>query len=202
MVFNYTQLGFQLGARYKFLPKTALVLDSDFLIPTYQSGGGEMLLHASAGLSGLISQKIAVVAKLGWGHSFVTPSARTLIAQAELSYLASQTASVKLGYLRTLQPVANFNVFRDDRGYLEARALMGGRLTLRGYGAFDLITYEGGASAGTSDTNLRIDLGPEYQFTPWFIGGAGYVLSVRGTGRTNAIPYTRHEGYVRLTLTY
>lgn len=195
--FNYTQLGFALNGRYKFLPKTALVLDADFLMPTYAAGGTQMLLVASAGLSGLLSPKFSVIAKAGWGHSFTSP-AKTIIAHVELAYLASQTATVKLGYLRTLQPIAVFNTFQDDRGYLEGRALLGGRLTLRGYGAFDLISYTG--AAGGADTNVRLDLGPEYQFTRWLVGAAGYVLSIRTSPVSG--DYNRHEGYVRLTLTY
>ncbi|MBX5484369.1 MAG: hypothetical protein IRZ16_21310, partial [Myxococcaceae bacterium] len=78
--------------------------------------------------------------------------------------------------------------------------LLGGRLTLHGYTGFDLLSYyqEGRAQ----DQNYTLDLGPEYQFTPWLVGAGGYVLSYRASGLGAIASYTRHEGYVRLTLQY
>lgn len=193
--FNYTELGFQLNGRYRFLPKTALVVDADFAMPTFRTGT-ELLLNASAGISGLLSQKVAVVAKAGWGHAFTTEDS-TFVGHLELAYLASQTATAKIGYMRTLQPVANLRTFRDDRVYTEARALLGGRLTLHAYGGLDFIDYAGDAGV---DTNVRLDLGPEFQFTRWLMGAAGYVLTLRSS--TVTVPYTRHEAYARFTLAY
>lgn len=199
--FNYGNLDVSLDGRYKFLPKTALVLDADFQLPQYTSGGAQ-LLTAMAGLSGLISTKVAVVAKVGWGYNFLTSTAQasTVIGHLEVAYLPSETASVRVGYLRNLQPVAIYSIYGDDRGYVEARALFGGKLTLRGYAAFDLLSFYG--TGGGADSNVTVDVGPEYQFKPWLIGGAGYVLTVRTSARANQLNFARNEGYARLTLTY
>lgn len=197
--FNYTSFGFSLNGRYKFLPKTALVLDASFQLPQFSSGSA-MLLNATAGISGLISPRVALVAKAGWAHNFTETTAQTVVGHVELNYIASQTASVKVGYLRNLNPIAIYSVYGDDRGYLDGRALFGGRFTLRGYAAFDYLTYY---QAGRNpDTNFTLDVGPQYQFTPWLVGAGGYVLILHTSGVSTAGSYTRHEGYLRLTLQY
>ncbi len=125
-----------------------------------------------------------------------------MLAQLEASYLMSQTASVKVGYVRTLEPVAALRLFRDDRASLEGQALLGGRLTLRGISSVDFLSFEGEGSR--KDTIFRLDVGPQYQFERWLLGGVGYLLATRTSSDVTAqgINYTRHEGYLRVTVTY
>lgn len=200
---NYSDVGFHLDGRYKFLPKTAFVLDADFNMRSYATGlPGAMLLNATAGLAGLVSPKVAVVAKAGWAHDFGENGARTVVGHLELNYLASETANIKVGYVRTLQPVAVLGFFGDDRGYVEGRALFGGRLTLRGYAGVDFLTFY--TPNNRNDLAVNVNVGPEYQFTPWFSGAAGYALTVRSSNQTTVetLNYARNEGYVRLSLIY
>jgi hypothetical protein len=198
---NYTNLRFDLDGRYKFLPKTALVLDTDFDIRSnVNAASNALLLAASAGVAGLVSPKVAILAKLGWGQDFAASAAQTVIAHAEVSYLASELLTVKGGYLRKLSPVAGAGTFRDDRGYLEGRALMGGRLTLRASASYDVLSFY---LTPRADTVLTVSLLPEYQFRPWLVGGLGYVLG----WRTSTLPlaslnFPRNEAYAKLTLTY
>ena len=108
----------------------------------------------------------------------------------------------KGGYLRTLNPVAAYGLFQDNRGYAEARALLGGKLVLHGYGALDFLSFSS-ATQPRSDTVLSLDVGPEYQFKPWLVGAAGYLLTTRSSSVTGAgLNFTRHEAYLRLTLVY
>ncbi len=201
---NYQNLRFGLDGRWKFLPKTAFTLTGSVDSRTYKNAinPSAALLRASAGLAGLISTKVAAVVRLGWGQDFNTSGARTLIAQLEINYLISDVSNVKVGYLRNLEPVPTFGTFGDDRGYLEARFWFNGKLTFHGYAAFDHLTFD--SNSGRHDTNLTLDLGPEYQFTKWLIGAVGYVLGVRGSDLSSAasVNFTRHEAYVRATFTY
>jgi hypothetical protein len=199
--FDYSNLRASLEARWRFLPKTAVVVDAQFNYRSYSRDGTPeaLLLNTRGGLAGLVSPRIAVTALLGWGQDFGAASGGALLAQIEGTYLLSQTASAKVGYARTLEPVAAFGLFRDDRGYLEAQALLGGRLTVRGMAAFDYVSFQG----PRRDTLIKLDVGPQYQFERWLIGGAGYLLGLRSSTEPGAgINYTRHEGYVRMTVTY
>lgn len=205
---NYHSLKFGLEGRWKFLPKTAVVLDSSFDIRNYFSAGASnapaLLLKASAGLAGLVTTKVALVAKLGWGYDFAGSGANTPVAHVELNYALNETTRLKAGYLRNLEPVPAFGVHGDDRGFVDARALLGGRLTLHGSAAFDYLTfYAAPPRTGRTDMMFSMDLGPEYQFAPWLIGALDYVLAVRGSSQPAASTnFTRHEVYARITLTY
>ncbi|MBI3182553.1 MAG: hypothetical protein HYZ28_10480 [Myxococcales bacterium] len=191
---DYENVGFGLDGRWRFLPKTAVLLGA-----TYDLRGATQLLRASGGLAGLVSPKVSTVLKAGYGHNFTGPGA-TVIGHVEVGYLMSETSTVKLGYVRTLNPLARTGVFGDDRVYLEGRALFGGRLALHGSGAFDWVTYYGNAR---TDQLVSLNLGPEYQFKPWLIGGLTYILTLRNApsgGQGGS--YARNEGLVRITVTY
>ena len=199
--FDYDDLRVGFEGRWRFLPKTAVVADVDLNLRTYSRGGSSnaLLLRGKAGLAGLVTPKIAVTATLGWGQDFQGASGGTLISQVEGTYLVSPTTTVKAGYARALEPVAAFGQFRDDRGYLEGQALLGGRLTLRAITAMDFLRFEG----DRRDTLFKLDVGPQYQFEKWLVGGAGYLLNTRtSTAPGTGINYSRHEGYVRMTVSY
>lgn len=202
--FDYTNLHAGVDASWRFLPKTAVVLDADLDLRNYFEGTSPsaVLLRTTAGLAGLVSPKIAVTAKLGWGVNFGSTGGNTLLAQLEGTYLFSPTMTFKGGYYRTLNPVAAYGLFRDDRGYVEARTLWGGKLVLHGYLAADFLGFYS-ATEPRNDTLVSLDVGPEYQFKPWLVGAAGYLLSTRSSSVVGGgLNYTRHEGYLRLTLVY
>ncbi|QRN94982.1 hypothetical protein JRI60_38705 [Archangium violaceum] len=201
--FDYSNLRASLQGRWRFLPKTAVVVDAQFNYRSYfqERTDPALLLHATAGVAGLVTPKISVTAKAGWGKDFGTAQGSTLLAQLEGTYLMSQTASIKVGYARALEPVATFGLFRDDRGYLEGQALLGGRLTVRGTTSLDFLSF--GNASPRKDTLFRLDVGPHYQFERWLIGGVGYLLAIRESSASGTgINYSRHEGYLRVTVTY
>ena len=112
----------------------------------------------------------------------------------------SEVSNFRVGYLRTLAPVPSFGTYGDDRGYGELHMLLGGKLTLRGYLAFDYLSFY---ARPRNDANFTVDLGPDYQITSWLIASAGYVLSVRAsTQSAQSDNFTRHEVYARFELSY
>jgi hypothetical protein len=140
-----------------------------------------------------------VTLKAGWGQDFGATGSGTPLAQVEGTYLLTQTANFKVGYARSLEPVAALGMFRDDRAYLEGQMLLGGRLTLRGVTSFDYLSFEG----DRRDVVLKVDLGPQYQFQRWLVGGVGYLFEMRASSASGAgINYNRHEGYVRMSVAY
>jgi hypothetical protein len=203
--FDYTNVRAGVDARWRFLPKTAVVLDADLDLRHFlrnTASPNALLLRAMGGLAGLVTPKIAVTAKVGWGHNFGASGGSTLIAQADATYLYSPTMTFKGGYLRTLNPVASYGLFQDNRGSLEARALFGGKLMLHGVISADFLRFYD-PERPRSDVLVTMDVGPDYQFKPWLVGAAGYLLSTRSSSVAGAgLNFTRHEGYVRLTLVY
>ncbi|MFP2911641.1 hypothetical protein ACLESD_42770 [Pyxidicoccus sp. 3LFB2] len=199
--FDYGNLHFGLEGRWRFLPKTAVVMDTGVDLRSYFNDGSPdaTLVRALLGVAGLVSPRIAVTAKAGWGQNLAAQGGGTFLAQLEGTYLFSPTMTFKGGYLRMLEPVAAYGLFTDNRGYAEARALLGGKLVLRAAGAVDFLSFAG----DRTDTLITLDVGPEYQFRPWLSGAAGYTLGSRSSSlEGGGLNYTRHEGYVRLSVTY
>jgi len=210
---NYTNFRAGLDGRWKFLPKTAIVLESNFDARGYANttfNSPALLLRVVGGLQGLLTTKVAVVAKAGWGYDFATPptagtNANTFIGHLELSYLMTEASVFKVGYYRTLEPTPVYQTSRDDRIYGDARLLLSGRLTLRAYGSVDFLGFNGGVDR--FDTALTLDPGAEYQILPWLFAAAGYTLTTRTSSGANASAastdkYTRHEAHVRITAAY
>lgn len=211
---NYSNLNFSLGGKWKFLPKTAAVLDAQFDYRTYfnrqrgtnmtspdpSSNLPGLLLRVMGGLSGLITSRISTLLMVGGGGDFGGSNAKTFLAQAEVAYLG-QDITARGGYLRMLNPVPVFGTFGQDRGYVDVKATLIGRLTLRGSGSFDYLTYY----AGSTRRDYIVTAGAEvaFQFVSFFSAALTYTLSYRGSNEGFAgINYIRHEPALMLTLQY
>jgi hypothetical protein len=209
---NYLNHVFGLSGRWKFLPKTAMTIDSAFLMRRYQnSEGGTPVntLRASAGLAGLVTKHISTIIKLGWGQDFTTSSFSSPVAQAELAYLLSQSGEIKAGYVRTFEPVSggSFVTFGDDRAYLNTRLLLGYRVAVHGALTMDFISYRSATGEGTrSDNGVTADLGADWEFRPWAVVGGGYLYSRRSSDDQYAFvgkgSFSRNEVYFKCQVIY
>lgn len=202
---NYLNLRPALEARWKFLPKTAIVFESSFDARSYPNPAGNPpadLLKATLGISGLLTPRISVVAKVGWGYDFAGTGANTFLAHLEGTYILNEASSFKAGYLRNLEPVPSYGTYGDDRGYIEGRMLINGRLNLRGTAAFDYISFYG--NSNRNDTVFGLELAPEYQIFPWLLASGGYLLTTHYSNLSAAASnnYTRNEAFVRVTFAY
>lgn len=202
-VFNYQNLRAGLAGRYRFLPRTAIILDATYDARSYFAAADNQaaqLLKVQTGLAGLISPRIALLLKAGWAQDFLG-AARTVVGHAELSYFLNERSNIKFGYLRSIEPVPLFGSFGDDRGYVEGNLVFGDRLRVQGYAAFDYLTYYG---APRHDTNVIFTLSPEYAFTRWFKTAVAYTLSVRSSDQATSatLNFTRHEALIRATFQY
>jgi hypothetical protein len=202
---NYHNFRLGLTGRYKFLPKTALLASLDFNTrrhadPVANPNVG--LLRADVGLAGQVTSKISLLAKLGWGQGVTSVNSGTLTGQLEGTYAIGDTASIKGGYIRAMSPVSGFGLLRDDRIYLEGRALFGGRLTLRARVSFDYLSFY--SRSARNDRLVMFDGGPEYAITRWLYAVLGYQLSFRGSDVVSdtSLNYARHEAYLRFTFSY
>ena len=216
---NSNDLNFNVNAKWRFLPKTALAVDLDFGWRAYFNNAAApqaFLLRGLAGLSGLITSKISLVLMAGGGGDFRSTVA-TFIITGEFGWNPVENLRLRLGYIRTLQPVASTGIYGDDRPYLGANLTFFRRLSINVGGSFDWLTFYGAPVAGAlvvnrSDYVVSLDVSPSVIITSWFNIGASYLLSVRGNAYVNTgagaslpagyTPYTRHEGVLRLTFQY
>lgn len=204
---NYNNLNVSLSAKWKFLPKTAVLLNTGFDYRTYfvndQSVNPDArVLRAQVGLLGLVSPHVSVTVLAGYGGNFLT-NLNTFIANADVSYLFAGNSKISLGYVRTLQPVPHFGTFIDDTGKLSAAVgLLGGRLSLGAALTVDYVSFAG--PENRHDLVFGAGAGPSFDVTSWFQVSASYAAALRSSTNTQlaSINYVRHEASLQLTFRY
>lgn len=208
---NYGNLNFGLAGRWKFLPKTAVVLDANFDYRLYFNAAATnlpgMVLRVQTGLIGLISPRFSITLLAGYGGNLaynattMSSGPHTPIGMAEVAYLPTEKTRVALGYTRTIQPVSTLGSFIDDRGYLQARiAVLGGRLMINADVAADYFWY---FNPSRNDLILGAGINPTFAIFSWWDVGAAYRLSVRtSTTNVQSVNYLRHEVTLNLNFHY
>ncbi len=186
--------------RWRFRPRTALIYDAALGFTSYTNSGealsAEGLINsapvrARIGLNGLVSDRFALLAIVGWGATFLDnpagfssqPQYDSVIGQAELKWFLSAgpgvaapsdlglaLSSVALGYTRDFQTSYLGNYYGIDRGYLKFSYFFAGRA---------LVTLEGGVGE------------VEYPNILWGSNIAGVTA---GTLRQSAFNDTRVDG--------
>jgi len=200
---NYTNQAYTRG-RWRFRPRTALLYDATLGFTTYvnptqaQESGlvSSTPVRTRIGLNGLITDRFAVQALVGWGSSFYSnargsvPQYDSVIAQAELKWflaaspgIANATdlglalSSIALGYTRDFQNSYIANFYQLDRGYLRFNYFFAGRFLMTLEGGVAGLEYPrsffftpGQMARAAAFTDVRADatLFDEYRFTDTF----------------------------------
>jgi hypothetical protein len=156
--------------RWKFRPRTALVYDATLRFITYVNDQQAVLqglsnstpVRARIGLNGLITDRFAALALVGWGASFYdtsqlpqTPQYDSVIGQAELKWFIAASpgianalsdvslalSSIAIGYTRDFQNSLVGNYYGSDRGYLRFAYLFADRVLLSLEGGVGAVEY-------------------------------------------------------------
>lgn len=127
---NYLSHDITARVRWRFLPKTAIVFDAGVTPTNYlnaDSGAAwytglfnSTPLRARVGLNGLLTEKIALLALVGYQASFFSQGddVDTVIGQAELRWIISDLANFRVGFQRDVQNSFIGNYVIRNRGYL------------------------------------------------------------------------------------
>lgn len=211
---NYSNVNFGINGRWKFLPKTAIIVDVNadwraYLVST--TAPSKVMFRSQVGIAGLISPRIAVTLLAGYAGDFTNGSIHTVIGTAEFSYTLNELSSIAIGYNRNAIPVAILGSMVDDRGYLRGSlGLLGGRLSLNAQVSADYFTFlNQPTAAGTAPSAARNDFllsfsaGPSFQVVSWFDISAGYTLTFRSSSSNlPSLNFPRHEAMLRLNFHY
>lgn len=206
----------RVDARLSVAAKTALLLD---LAVGYRSYTGDETkvgergladdvgnMSAQVGVTSMVSNKVGVTAKLGYGSQFGLDDAADgtargfggVVGSAEIGWYPTELSSVRLGYGRTFNADPNYDYYADDRVYLESALAFTREFGLRAGLSYDMIefgTAEAGETVdgGTNDL-LRFHIGPEYRFNRWFGAGVSYAFTKRDTeGAQFDNPYYKYD---------
>ncbi len=210
MVFlmNYNNVAFGLNARWKFLPKTAIVLDANLDWRTYFAGAGSTnplstVLRVQGGLAGLISPRISVTLLAGYSGDLANNLIHTVIGTAEFAYTVSELTRLVIGYMRNAVPVPSAGTMLDDKAYLRGGiGFAGGRLVFNAMVAADYLTFF--SPTRRNDFVVSGTVGPTFSVNSIFDIGAAYTLSYRtsSVAALSTVNFLRHEALLRLTFHY
>jgi hypothetical protein len=194
--------------RWKFLPRTAFVYDGSvhFIHYTNSSALNDSTpLRTRVGLSGLFTDRFAVLAMVGWGSSFYKSQAGqpskdfdSVIGQLEFRYFLSGAApeagtqapamsSIAAGFTRDFFNSYLGNFYERDRFYVGVNALFAQRFFLGIDAGAAIIRYVGiPGKEAFNDTRLDATLFGEYRVRDWL--GFNATFQYLGERSTNRIP--------------
>lgn len=157
----------QLLSRWRFLPKTALVLQIDYLVNDYQNNSldGTPLTGVVA-LQGLITNRLSVDLRFGY-HNSMNDSGESysgLVGRAQVEYRLEPTLSVKTGYARTSRDTSYSNFVTVDRLFVTGEVHIGRRISVTAGVDYDSMKFStsnardvDGQRAGTASNAERVD---------------------------------------------
>jgi hypothetical protein len=110
--------------QWKFLPKTAAFFNVSFIYQDYFNAGATrddqrtMPLSAFVGVLGQLTPKISLKLSGGYANSLSKDMHHDGIVGAEFIFKNSENTLFKLGYLRTMFPVATYQYYAEDKVYI------------------------------------------------------------------------------------
>jgi hypothetical protein len=208
--YGYNQYGGALEARWKFLPRTALVLGGEYFKRDPDDATVSLPvrgLRILGGLAGLVTPRVAVTLKAGWGTAFDSPGYdwSTWLLNAEVQYVTQGPLDAKLGYLHDFRadPGLDYSLYALNRVYLDAKMLLAGRFTVRATLSWDGVEY---VINGVTSSILSFVPAVDYEVMRWLLVGASYNLTSRSSGGlagpVPAFDYTRQLVALRVVLAY
>jgi hypothetical protein len=207
---GYSDVRAGLDLRWKFLPRTAVVLQGEYWkrLPADSTLGVKASgYRAWTGLAGLVTAHMATTIKGGYGHVSDAPgSMSSWLANVEGEWLPVETTGLKAGYIHDLgvDPGSDGG-FTSHRAYLDGRALLAGRYLLHLSGSYEHRSYP---STGFAADLLTAEPSADVELTRWLRVGVGVAYTHRtsklptGTPALPGFAYNKTEAFVRLRGTY
>jgi hypothetical protein len=211
--------------RWKFRPRTALIYDATLRFLSYGDANraaeqglvNSTPVRARIGLNGLITDRFAALALVGWGASFYDTSKLktesqydSVIGQAELKWFLTASpgiaaasemtlalSTISLGYARDFSNSYLGNYYGSDRGYLRFDYFFGGRALVSLAGGLGAVEYPKmywldpmnlGKLRSNSFTDLRADATLFGEYRLTDAFGINATLRYTANFSSNAVP--------------
>ena len=206
---GYNDLRGGIEAKWRFLPRTAAVVDASYSVRMPNSTTASRQVtgwRADAGVQGLISAHIAATLKGGYGSASGGGGLGTWLATGELEWLPTVTTSARLGYVHDwgTDPGTPFALYGTHRFYVMGNMLLAGRLTAGLKGQLESLSFH---SSSGSNLIYRLEPTLDYALARWGTLGLGYTLSHRKADVPNvpagyAYDFTKQELWLKFRFTY
>lgn len=205
LLFNSLRQTGAFRGSWKFLPKTSLFIESVFNQTTYPDDavGANFdagIFDAYIGLSGAISTRLSVLAKVGYGNPFTSQTSTDfipIVAQAEVGYLLSETTKFQVGAGRRAIAQPLFGFAAENRVYAnwdqqlgKVQFNLGGEVAQVGFGS-EAEAPDGATTR--SDFVAQVGFGVSYRMTKWLTIGLSETFEVR-TSNYDTVVNQRTEG--------
>lgn len=175
---------FTLANNWRFLPRTALNLTVDYQLINYDQlvvtdqivTNDSSPLRITGGLSGSLTNRIAVKLVGGWGWGFYDAgvSASDFLLDSRVSWKFGDTAaqnSLFLGYSQGFGEASISNYYSYYKPYAGYSQRLAERMTLKADLAMQLRSYPG---TEYDDTLFSAAIGTTFDVTKWWSFGANY----------------------------
>jgi Putative beta-barrel porin 2 len=201
----------ELNSRWRFLPKTAVILDGSWAFRVYDSSSVNVAtspLRVEAGLAGLLTEKVRITLRAGWMKMFAASGSefQSVIGLGEVGWNPTETAGLTLGLSRSAEPVSSTYGWYDDwRAYLQGRIALGGRAQLTGGARIDRIAFADPATAGAAnrtDTQAALDLAVDVEVMRLLHVLGGTTVTSRSSSAGGYYTYSRAEAWLKLQFSY
>jgi hypothetical protein len=208
---GYSQFRGGADVQWRFLPRTSALFSAGYFtrVPNaselgYEASGVDVL----AGLTGLLTPRVAATAKAGYGSTSTTSTmggvkqtkdASTVLADVNLEWLPIEALSLRTGYTRASGIDPTEATFVSDGVSAGFRLKLAERFAFRTAARLDRLDFQ--SRPGTGVSFLRVDPTIEGTVGRWMTVALGYVYSSRSA--SGDIPdYTKSEAFLSLGLTY
>jgi hypothetical protein len=219
---GYNNLGAAFGVNWRFLPKTAALLDVSWFDRISSStrysvsGSG---VRASLGATGLVTSHLAATVKAGYATTLglsLDPALaagtdlatfRTWLATVSVEWLPTTASSVKLSANHDLgfDPGTTWSLYGITRLGLEGKSRFGGLYTASLSVDWAKLTYRDAAATTSNVLTLKPSL--KADLARWLLLELSYQYTNRTTdlalaGRPPGWQYSRNEIWLRSMVTY
>lgn len=191
-LFNQLRQSPSLRIGWKFLPKTSVFAEARMDITRYPDDDQNVNFDANnlaayIGISGAITTRLSLLAKIGYGNAFTDNEVDVLplLGQLELGYFVSATAKVKGGFLRRISPQPFFGFVNENTFYTGWNQSFGAvQLDITGEAGFyeygDVRTVgPGSGDDARSDFFVGAGIAISYAMTDWLTLGVGNNFELR-----------------------
>lgn len=218
-----------LDGKWKFLPKTAVVLNvSQGIVsrPDLVINGvrhpESYPFRVEAGLLGQLTYRLSATVKAGYGNGFYQSapgrpnpaSFNSALVTAQLRWQLATTGALTLGFSRNFQDSLWSEYFIDNRATLRYDHMLFSRLMLHASGGYSYREYDGLDPAiwGVSSRNdhvIEAHAGVDWRIKDWLFVGAGYDLQYVNADQVvsfGGLPYNpdyvKHIVFFRAEVSY
>ncbi|HEX9242536.1 MAG TPA: hypothetical protein VF875_08870 [Anaeromyxobacter sp.] len=205
--------------QWRFLPRTSGVLQGSYYrrAPNQanqaQNASG---LDFFAGMTGLLTERVAATAKLGYGSStangfttqtttYEAKSYSAGLADLAVEWLPLDSLSLRVGYKRSIaiDPVLSIMLQQGVNGTVQLK--FAENYAFRVGARWDSFVFQ--LQDGATTKFLTVDPTVEAKFGHWLSGAVGYAYSTRNaewpsTSGTSQPSYSKNEVFLRLGVTY